>query len=317
MSIVLKYFYMKILVTGGAGFIGTAVTKLLLSQNYSVTIIDNLSHGHKENVDPRATFIEADVLDEAKLEKILPGHDAVIHMSSLIEVGESVKNPIEFSENNILGTVKLLETMRKTNVKKIIFSSSACVYGKPTKIPITEGDPFGEQENPYGLTKVSMEQFCILYNRLYDFDVIILRYFNPYGPGEMHTPETHAIPNFIKAILENRPIPLFWKGEQIRDFIYIDDLASAHILPLNKSGLHIYNVGTQRGVKIIDLVNRIFELTGKKSSIEDKGERKGDVPELIASAEKIKEELGWEAKIDLDEGLKKTIDFFRSRLSSI
>lgn len=302
---------MKILVTGGAGFIGSHVNKLLLDEGHEVTVIDNLSQGHPESIDKRCSFIEADLNEQSKLEQILPGHDAVIHMASLIEVGESVKYPVEFTQNNILGTVKLLEAMRKTNVKKIIFSSSACVYGTPRKTPITEDDFLGRQENPYGLTKVAMEQFCILYQNLYDFDVTILRYFNPYGPGEMHTPETHAIPNLIKAALEKKPIPLYWKGEQVRDFIYIDDLAIAHVLPLSEKGLHIYNIGTQTDSKVIDVVKKIFDILGYEVPIDDKGERKGDVQELVASYEKIKTELGWEPKIDLDEGLKKTIEFFK------
>lgn len=302
---------MKVLVTGGAGFIGSHTQRLLLNQGHAVTVVDNLIHGHKDAIDSRATFIQADLLEQDRLEEILKGHDVVIHMASLIEVGESVKKPLEFVENNILGTAKLLEAMKNTNVKKIIFSSSACVYGKPTKLPITETDPLGQQENPYGLTKVTMEQLCELYHNLYGFDVGILRYFNPYGPGELHNPETHAIPNFIKAVLEKRPIPLFWKGEQIRDFIYIEDLADAHALPLNQTGLHIYNVGTESGNKIIDVVKKIFEIVGYEVDIEDKGERKGDVPSLVASADKIKQELGWQAKISLEEGLKKTIDFFK------
>lgn len=303
---------MKILVTGGAGFIGSHVTNLLIGQGHSVTVVDNLTHGYKEAVNPNSNFIQADLLDQASLEKILPGHEAVIHMASLIEVGESVKKPVEFAENNIIGTIKLLEAMSKTNVKKIIFSSSACVYGVPKKLPITEDDVLGEQENPYGITKVTMEQFCKLYHNLYGFDVTILRYFNPYGPGELHNPETHAIPNFIKATLTKNPIPLYWKGKQIRDFIYIEDLAVAHVITLPLSGLHIYNVGTEEGVKVTDVVNLIFELTGETVPIDDKGERKGDVPELVASAEKIKKELGWETKVNLDEGLKRTIEFYRN-----
>ena len=303
--------FMKVLVTGGAGFIGAAVSKLLLDENHQVTIVDNLSHGHKESIDSRVNFIEADLNDQAKLEEILPGHDGVIHMASLIEVSESVKNPVEFVENNITGTIKLLEAMRKTNVKKIIFSSSACVYGQPTKTPITEDDRLGEIENPYGLTKVSMELLCQLYNKLYNFDVVILRYFNPFGPGELHAPETHAIPNFIRAILEKKPIPLYWNGEQIRDFIYIDDLATAHILPLTQIGLHIYNVGTEEGSQVINVVKEIFGLVGYEVPVDNKGERKGDVASLVASSEKIKKELGWSAKINLREGLKKTIDFYR------
>ena len=303
---------MKILVTGGAGFIGSHISKLLLDQNHQVTVVDNLSHGNKQSIDSRVNFHEVDLLDQTSLEKILPQHEAVLHMASLIEVGESVKKPIDFAENNIVGTVKLLEAMRKSGVKKIIFSSSACVYGTPQKNPITENYPLGIQENPYGITKVAMEQFCILYHRLYNFDVTILRYFNPYGEGELHIPETHAIPNFIKAALAKQPVPLYWKGEQVRDFIYIDDLAQAHILPLNQIGLHIYNVGTETGVKVRDVVKKIFEIIGYEVPIDDKGQRKGDVPELVASAEKIKKELSWEPKVGLEEGLRKTINFFSS-----
>lgn len=305
-------YSMRILITGGAGFIGSCVTKLLLDEGHEVTVVDDLSSGHQNAVDTRAQFIQNSISDQSKLEEILKGHDGVIHMASFIEVNESVKKPVEFVENNILATVKLLEAMRTTNVKKIIFSSSACVYGIPTKLPISEDDPLGEQENPYGLTKVSMEQFCILYHKLFGFDVTILRYFNPYGPGELHSPETHAIPNFIKAVLEKRPIPLFWKGEQTRDFIYIDDLAKAHVLPLNQTGLHIYNVGTESGNKVIDVVNKIFELVGYDVPIDDKGERKGDVPSLVASSNKIKKELGWNPTVSLEEGLKKTVMFFKN-----
>ncbi|MCL5070963.1 MAG: NAD-dependent epimerase/dehydratase family protein [Actinobacteria bacterium] len=190
---------MKVFVTGGAGFIGSHVNKLLLDQGHSVTVIDDLSKGHQNLVDPRVNFHQISLNNQTELEKILPGQDAVIHMASFIEVGESVKKPVEFTENNIAGTVKLLEAMKNTGVKKMIFSSSACVYGKPKRLPITEDDPLGEQENPYGITKVTMEQFCQLYHTLYGFDIILLRYFNPYGPGEMHEPETHAIPNFIKS----------------------------------------------------------------------------------------------------------------------
>lgn len=303
---------MKVLVTGGAGFIGSHVNKLLINQGHQVTVIDDLSKGHQNLIDPKVNFHQISLENQTELEKILPGHDAVIHMASFIEVGESVKRPVEFTQNNIVGTVKLLEAMKNTGVKKIIFSSSACVYGKPKKLPITEDDPLREQENPYGITKVTMEDFCKLYYTLNGFDVTLLRYFNPYGPWELHQPETHAIPNFIKAALSKTPIPLFWKGEQIRDFIYIDDLAEAHVLALPLSGLHIYNVGTETGVKVIDVVKKIFEIVGYEVPIDDKGERKGDVPALVASSEKIKKELGWNAKVGLDEGLRKTIEFFKT-----
>lgn len=306
---------MKVFVTGGAGFIGSHVNRLLLDQGHQVTVIDNLSRGHQNLIDPRVDFHQIDLENQREVEKILSGHDAVIHMASFIEVGESIKKPVEFAQNNIVGTVKLLEAMKNSGVKKIIFSSSACVYGRPIKLPITEDDPLGEQENPYGITKITMEQFCKLYHILHGFDLIILRYFNPYGPGELHQPETHAIPNFIKSTLAKTPIPLFWKGEQTRDFIYIDDLATAHVLALPLTGLHIYNVGTEAGVKVIDVIKKIFELVGYEVPIDDKGERKGDVPALVASSEKIKEELGWDAKVNLDEGLRRTINFFQKTIT--
>lgn len=302
---------MKILVTGGAGFIGSHVNRLLLEEGHEVTVVDNLSKGHKESLDHRINFVQADINDQSALEKILPGHDAVIHMASYIEVGESVKNPVSFIENNILGTAKLLEAMKNTGVNKMIFSSSACVYGRPTKISLSEEDPLQEQENPYGLTKVSMEQLCALYHKLFGLDITILRYFNPYGPGESHTPETHAIPNFIKATLNKNPIPLFWKGSQVRDFIYIEDLARAHILALPLTGIHYFNVGTESGVRVIDVVKTIFEIVGYEVPIEDKGERKGDVPVLVASSQKIQKELGWKSEMDLETGLRKTIKFFK------
>ncbi len=302
----------KIVITGGAGFIGSNVSKLLLDQGHFVTIVDNLSQGHKESIDPRAKFIEVDLLDQYDLEKALENQEIVIHMASFIEVGESVKNPVKFAENNIVGTVKLLEAMRKANVKKILFSSSACVYGTPKKLPITEEDPLGMQENPYGLTKVSMEQFCMLYHNLYNFDVTILRYFNPYGPGELHQPETHAIPSLVKAALNKKPVPLYWKGEQVRDFIYIDDLAKAHAITLDLSGLHIYNVGTETGAKVKEVIDIISEILGEEVAIEDLGERKGDVPSLVASSQKIKQDLGYRAEVDLKTGLKNTIEFFKN-----
>lgn len=304
---------MKVFVTGGAGFIGSHVNKLLLDGSHEVTVVDDLSKGHQDSVDPRVKFINLSLDNQIELEKVLTGQEAVIHMASFIEVGESVKFPVEFTLNNIVGTVKLLEAMKNAGVKKMIFSSSACVYGKPKKLPITEDDPQGAQENPYGITKVTMEEFCKLYHILHGFDVTLLRYFNPYGPGELHQPETHAIPNLIKSALAKTPIPLFWKGEQVRDFIYIDDLAQAHVLALPLTGLHIYNVGTETGVKVIEVVKKIFQILGYEIPIDDKGERKGDVPELVASSEKIKKELGWDAKIGLEEGLRKTIEFFRNQ----
>ena len=201
--------------------------------------------------------------------------------------------------------------MRKAGVKKIIFSSSACVYGTPDKLPIKEDAPV-RPDNPYGASKASIETFLQTYNVIHGFDSIILRYFNPYGPGEEHVPETHAIPNFIKATLAKKPIPLYWQGEQIRDFIYIEDLARAHIDVLDQKGYQVFNIGTEKGIKVKDVISEIFKIVGYEVPIKDLGERLGDVHANFASSEKLKKAVGWRPKVELKDGLKRTVDYYES-----
>lgn len=301
---------MKVFVTGGAGFIGSWVTKVLLEEGHEVTVYDNLSRGHKEAVDERVNFVVGDIANEDQLKDALQGHDAVIHMAAFIEVAESVKNPVLFAENNVVNSVKLLEAMRQAGVHKIVFSSSATVYGEPKQLPITEEDPLGVATNPYGAGKASVEFFCQAYHKLYDFDVTLLRYFNPYGPGELHEPESHAIPNFVKAALQKKPLPVYWQGEQIRDFIFIEDLARAHTAVLTQTSLQTFNVGTESGVKIKDVIAALSEVIGYEVPIEDLGERPGDVRANYASSKKLREATGWQPKTDLKAGLKQTVEFF-------
>ena len=180
-------------------------------------------------------------------------------------------------------------------------------------MPIKEDAPV-HPDNPYGASKASIEAFLQAYNANFNFDVTILRYFNPYGPGEMHEPETHAIPNFIKAALAKKPIPLYWNGGQVRDFIYIEDLARAHVDVINQTGFNIFNIGTEKGVVVKDVLEEIFNIVGYEVPINDLGKRPGDVQANYASSEKLKKAVGWQAKVSLKEGLKKTIDFYRSLL---
>src|SRR3989344_2879886 len=302
---------MNILVTGGAGFIGSHVVRLLLDRGHNVAILDNLSTSSKNSVNPKAKLIIGDIVDSKKSQQALREIDAVIHMAGLIIVPESVKDPIKYLKNNVIGTVSFLESMRKANVTKIIFSSSACVYGTPEHLPIEEDAPI-HPDNPYGASKASIETYLQTYNAVFGFDSIVLRYFNPYGPGENHQPETHAIPNFIEATLKKRPIPLYWKGEQIRDFIYIEDLAQAHIDVLNLKGHQIFNVGTETGVKVKDVIDEIFKIVGYKVPVDDLGRRPGDVAANYASSKKLAKAVGWRAKIDLNQGLRRTIDYYKS-----
>ncbi len=302
----------KVLIPGGAGFIGSHVGRLLLDAGHQVTVLDNLSRGHRDAVDRRAGFVQADLADIPAVTAALGGHDAVIHMAAFIEVNESVANPLLFAENNIMNSVRLCEAMRTAGVKKIVFSSSATVYGVPKRLPIQEDDPT-VAFNPYGATKLAMEACLSAYHYSFGFDVILLRYFNPYGPGERHQPESHAIPNFILAALEGRPVPLYWKGEQVRDFIYIDDLARAHIEALALSGLNVFNVGTEHGVRVIEVLRAIEKIVGKRLEIEDRGERAGDVPANYASYRKLYGATGWRPQVSLEEGLGRTIEYFKRR----
>src|SRR5258708_2965427 len=303
---------MKILVTGGAGFIGSHICRLLLDEGHEVTVFDNLSKGSKSNIDKRASFVKGDLRSPKGLKNALKGVEAVIHMAALAEVNESVHKPLLYLENNVIGCLNLLEAMREVGVKRIIFSSSCTVYGRPEKLPLTEDAPISAT-NPYGATKVACEALITSYHHLYAFDTVLLRYFNPYGPGEKHNPETHAIPNFILSGLAKKPIPLFWKGEGIRDFIYVEDLARAHIAPLKLKGFHTFNVGSEQEVKVIGVVNLISKILGYKLEVKDLGERAGDVPATYASSKKLNKATGWTAEVSLEEGLRETIDWFKAR----
>ena len=304
---------MKVLVTGGAGFIGSWVTRTLLAENHEVTVLDNLSKGFRDLVPEGAHLIEGDLRDDERLPEWLRGHDAVIHMAGFIEVGRSVQEPVLFAENNIVNGVRLLEAMHRAGVGKIVFSSSATVYGNPSKLPISEEDPLGAQNNPYGATKVSTEAFVVTYNQLYGMDAIIMRYFNPYGPNELHDPETHAVPNFMKSVIANERISLYWKGKVVRDYFFVEDLARAHTAVLPLSGLEVFNVGSDTGAKTIDVLREIMDIAGSEVPIEDLGERAGDVPANYASSEKLRAATGWRAQVGLREGLERTYEWFKAR----
>ncbi|HET6615408.1 MAG TPA: NAD-dependent epimerase/dehydratase family protein, partial [Dehalococcoidia bacterium] len=229
-------------------------------------------------------------------------------------LGRRARRRVVVSGTGGLPTV-LVQAMRQAGVGKIVFSSSATVYGTPERLPIRETDPLGAQSNPYGASKVATEAFVAVYNQLFGMDALILRYFNPYGPNELHDPETHAIPNFIKSMLAQEPIPLYWKGEQVRDFIYVDDLARAHTAVLSLDGLDYFNVGSDTGSKMIDVIDEIAGIVGREPQIADLGERPGDVPASYASSEKLRAATGWRAQVPLREGLERTVAWFAERRS--
>lgn len=297
---------MKILVTGGAGFLGAHLCRALVSAGHEIRVLDLVPCQDFESM-------VGDVLDAETCRKALQGVEAVFHLASFIEAGESVKEPYKFTQNNVLGTVVLLEEMRKAKVKTIIFSSSAAVYGEPTRVPIFEDDrtlPI----NPYGMTKLAMEALVSSYVNAHGFTGVALRYFNLYGPGEAHVPETHAIPRFISQIKNDQTVTVWGSGEHQRDYVYIQDIVEAHVksLSLPAGKFHYMNLSGKNATSVAQIITYLEKIMHKKAKIEHLDSRPGDPLLLFADGSKAKEMLDWEARTSLETGLQKTVAWFES-----
>lgn len=304
---------MKILVTGGAGYIGSFITKRLLDDGHDVLIVDSLERGHAEALDNRAQFIQGSLLDKSFLLKVFSEHnlDAVFHFAAYISMAESMEKPSMYFTNNLIATLNLLDAMVEHNVNKIIFSSTAGVYGNPQRIPIPEDHP-KNPENPYGESKLMVERVLHWYQKINNIRFVVLRYFNASGAaldgtmGEDHKPESHIIPNAIKALLEGRSFTLFGNdydtpdGTCVRDYIHVLDLAEAHVLGLQKiaehDGGYTYNVGTGHGYSNKEIMDMVEKVSGRKLDVQMEGRRPGDAGELVADPTRIKEDLGFEPK---------------------
>ncbi len=301
-----------IFVTGGAGYIGSHLVKKLIKLKYKVLVYDNLSKGHKESIDKKASFIKGDLSDKNKLDSVFKKYkiDSVMHFAGSIEAAESIIKPEKYFTDNVVNGINLLNAMVKHNVKKMIYSSSAGVYGNAKRIPIKE-DSETKPVNVYGETKLMFENILRLYDKIHNVKFMALRYFNSAGSderlGEDHNPETHLIPLILKAALNNSGVKVFGTdyptkdGTCIRDYIHVIDLANAHILALNNldSESKIYNLGSENGYSVKEIIKISKEITRKKIKVVESGRRKGDPAILIASSEKIKKELGWKSRYDL------------------
>ncbi len=296
---------MKILVVGGAGYVGSVCAELLLDQGHQVGIFDNLSEGHRAAIDSRAEFVEGDLQDRPSIEKALAKHrpDAVMHFAASALVGESMQNPSKYFRNNIANGLNLLDAMVSVGMEKIVFSSTCAIFGPPERVPIDETMPM-RPINPYGESKLAFEKILRWYSEIHGLKFISLRYFNAAGAsekfGEDHRVETHLIPNVLKAALGQKPnVEIFGTdyetpdGTCIRDYIHIVDLARAHILALSATKSDFYNLGTGGGASVREVIDSCRKITGRKIDIAEKPRRPGDPPRLIASSEKIKRELGW------------------------
>lgn len=304
---------MRFLVTGGAGYIGGTVAELLLNKGHDVAIYDNLCHGHRSLVPKRAEFIEGDLADGSRLEQIFSAKkiDGVMHFAALIEAGESMKRPELYFRNNTAATLTLVEAMLAKGVNRLVFSSTAAVYGEPESTPIREDAPL-RPTNAYGESKLLVEYMLAWVNRVHGFRYASLRYFNVAGAiegrGEAHEPESHLIPLILDVALGRRKsIKVFGQdypthdGTCIRDYIHVQDLAQAHLLAFEALAGRdrlIYNIGNGRGFSIREVIESVRRVTGHPIPVEEAERRPGDPAVLIASSEKIERELGWTRKFD-------------------
>ncbi|MFW5991025.1 MAG: UDP-glucose 4-epimerase GalE [Candidatus Nanoarchaeia archaeon] len=315
----------NILVTGGAGYIGSHAVRRLIEKNYNVFVLDCLEKGTHGFVPEHVTFYKGDLRDERVLNELFSKEkiDAVIHFAGYIEAGESVKDPLKYYENNVCSSINLLKYMQKHNVKKIVFSSSAAVYGNPENVPIKEEDA-KVPVNPYGQTKLMVENILSDLSRQNKVEFVSLRYFNAagahYGLGENHEPETHLIPLLIKTALGKREgFKIYGKdydtrdGTCERDFVHVLDLAEAHVLGLEQLFVDkkevYYNVGSSFGYTVKEIIELVEKITEKKISAEIAKRREGDPSRLIADCRKIKEELNWRPKKDINEIIKNAYEW--------
>ena len=301
----------KILVTGGAGYIGSHTAHLLNQHGYEVVVVDDLSRGHEHNI--RGEFHRLALADTEALTKLLSsGHfDAVIHFAAYIAVGESTKVPELYFSNNVGGTLSLLTAMTRASVNKLVFSSTAAVYGIPEIVPIPETSPYAPM-SPYGDSKVMVEKVLSWMGQFRGLRSIVLRYFNACGaePGsglrEEHDPETHLIPLLLRAIASGKPITIFGDdyptadGTCVRDYIHVSDLAEAHILAvenlLNGGNSDIFNAGTGRGSSVREVIQAVEEITGQRVPFTTGLRREGDAPVLVANSDKLQQALGWKPR---------------------
>lgn len=304
----LTFARMNVFVTGGAGYIGSVCVEELLNAGHQVTVFDNLIEGHRSAVDPRARFIQGDLMDRKQTLEALKssGASGIIHFAAFALVGESMQNPTKYFANNVAGALNLIDAAVTIGIRKFVFSSTCATYGPPSQVPIVEDIP-QKPINPYGESKLIVEQMLRWYREIHRLEFVAFRYFNAAGAsqryGEHHRIETHLIPNILKVALgQKSSVEVFGTdyptpdGTCIRDYVHVQDLALAHIRALDPGITGFYNLGTGAGASVREVIEACETVTGKKIAVVSQPRRAGDPPILVAGPDKVFRDLGWKPK---------------------
>jgi UDP-glucose 4-epimerase len=308
---------MKALVTGGAGFIGSNLVKTLAADGHEVVVLDNLLSGYQKNLNPdQARFVQGDIRDEAKLRSAMEGANVVYHLAASVGNKRSIDFPLDDADINVMGTLKVLEAARAHGVQKVVFSSSAGIFGELKTLPISEDHPV-EPDSPYGASKLCAEKNCLAYTKLYGLETVCLRYFNVYGPHQRYDAYGNVIPIFVFRLLRGEGITIFGDGEQTRDFINVKDVVQANYKSSVRPGVWgAFNLGSGDRISINRLVDLICEVGDLKPEVVYGPPRPGDVRDSLADISKAREAFDFQPSSDFVEGLREYIDWARTEVAA-
>lgn len=306
----------KVLVTGGAGFIGSNITRLLVSREHEVTVLDNLSSGHRQNlaVFPNVRFVEGDVRDPAAIDNAMKGADAVFHLAASVGNTRSIEHPILDSDINVLGTLQVLEGARRHSVRKVVFSSSAGIFGELKTLPIGEDHP-AEPDTPYGASKLAAEKLCLAYAKLYPLECVCLRYFNVYGVNQRYDAYGNVIPIFANQMLRGLPVSVYGDGEQTRDFVNVRDVAEGNYRAAMSVGVSgAFNIASGTRVTINHLIELMAAAGQLTPTVRHVGPRPGDVRHSLADISRARAAVDYAPAVDLPEGIAEYMTWARTAM---
>lgn len=301
----------KFLVTGGAGFIGSNIVKDLQGRGIHAVILDNLSSGYKENIPSGAEIIEGDIREKKLVENAISGCNLVLHLAASVGNKRSIDDPIRDSETNVLGTLNILEAARRHGIKRVVFSSSAGIFGELKTLPISEDHP-RDPDSPYGTSKLAAEKMCLVYNKLYGMKNVCLRYFNVYGPNQRYDAYGNVIPIFANRILKGEPMTILGDGEQTRDFVNVADVAEANVaVALSEDSCGVFNIGSGTRISINELAAKMQQAAGTTVGTINAPQRPGDVRDSLADIQAAKKAFGYSPKVKLEDGLVQYMEWIR------